>query len=369
MVLIAMLGIVAACTPDTNATTAQTPVRPIAWAEVQPSDAAVTRRFFGILQPVQSAPLSFEIGGQVDRVDVDIGQHVARGDALATLDQETTLLELDQRISEATEADALLAEARNALDRNRRLLEGGWVSDAAFDDAQLAVESAQSRAQVAQARLARARTTLRDTRLLAPYGGTISLRAVEPSQHVSAGQTVLEIHGDGGGFEVVVSVPETLVSELHPGSEHQVDIAAIDAAGLTGTVREIGTQSEAANAYRVTLSLEDADASLRSGMTATVRLQLIGPSAEEATAVSPETLIPASGFIAGNGDGFFAYVYDPDTRRLARRDVVIRDVTGDMAIVTGGLAPGEIIATAGLSFLADDLEVRLLGEGIARYNP
>ncbi len=43
---------------------------------------------------------------------------------------------------------------------------------------------------------------------------------------------------------------------------------------------------------------------------------------------------------------------------VSRRDVTVADGIGESALVTEGLEAGDVIATAGASFLADGMQVR-----------
>lgn len=57
------------------------------------------------------------------------------------------------------------------------------------------------------------------------------------------------------------------------------------------------------------------------------------------------------------------YVFDPDTSRVARRDVTVGGIRENMIVVLDGLEEGDRIASAGVSFLKDGQEVRLLDAG------
>ena len=56
----------------------------------------------------------------------------------------------------------------------------------------------------------------------------------------------------------------------------------------------------------------------------------------------------------------FAFVYDPDTSTVVKTSVHALGAEKKMAIVDQGLEQGDIIAVAGVSFLADGMEVKLM---------
>jgi multidrug efflux pump subunit AcrA (membrane-fusion protein) len=90
------------------------------------------------------------------------------------------------------------------------------------------------------------------------------------------------------------------------------------------------------------------------GMNATVELSSARVS-EAGTGNRKSVPISA---IGSDGESTYVWIVDQDTMTVSRRDVTIADGVGEYAIVTEGLAPGEMIATAGASFLAEGMQVR-----------
>ncbi len=341
------------------------PPRPIAWAAVEVAVAAPVRAFAGVVEARQRAPLSFEVAGRIATLTVDIGDRFALGDVLASLDARNYALALEERMSEREEAEAMRIEAAAAYDRQRRLHSDGWVSRAAYDQALAALRTTESRVARAEARLAIAAEDHADTVLTAPYDGRVARRLAEPSQQVGAGAPVLEVHGASGGLEVVVAVPETVVDRLVLGTHHRVTLPAYGGVTFDGVLSEIGAEATDRNAFPATLSLVDAPAVLRAGMTAEVALTL-APDPDHPA--GPLLSIPVGAFMAGPDQGYAAFVFDPETATVRRRAIAIADIGGDRVLVRDGLDAGEIVATAGLSFLVDGEPATLLGDGPARYN-
>nr|WP_298380856.1 efflux RND transporter periplasmic adaptor subunit [uncultured Halomonas sp.] len=342
----------------------ETAPRPIAWTIVERSDRPIVRTLPGVLRAIQRAELGFEVGGRVETVQMKIGEHFEPGEVLATLESNTYQLVLGERRGELNEALAALMEAESDYARHRKLYAKDWVSKAAFDQALSARDSARSRVDMARARVSIAEDDLADTVLKAPYAGSVARRLIEPSQQIAAGQTAIEVQGNGGGLEVVASVPETFVDRLELGSRHPVAFPVRPNIDLVGTLREIGTRAVDGNAFPVTLSLKDAPKALRSGLTAEVALHL-----STDTSAHDSMTIPVTAYLSGTDDETTAFVYDDATGRLSQRNILIAEFTDDHALVSDGLTPGEIIATKGLAFLQDGQAVTRLGVGPTRYNP
>jgi RND family efflux transporter MFP subunit len=361
---ILVLLTLAGCSEQPEAEAEPPPPKPIAWTAATRFDAQQTRRLPGVLRAAQRAPLSFEVAGRVTEVAVEIGEAFDRGQVLARLDPRNFELALEERRGQLAEAKAQLAEAEEAFKRQRQLYEQGWAAKAAYDRAKSALDSARSRVETARARLAIAEEDLADTTLTAPYAGTVADRLAEPSQRLQAGETVLKVQG-GDALEAVVAAPETVVDRLEPGSRHAVRLPARPDADLTGTIAEIATDAAARNAYTVTLRLTEAPSGVRSGMTAEVAFQLRPP--ETPARDRPRVAIPATAFLAVEGETRVAFVVDPDAGVVHRRAIEVAEIAGDRALVSEGLEPGEIVATKGLAFLTDGQRVDRLGVGPRRF--
>jgi multidrug resistance efflux pump len=130
--------------------------------------------------PSEEIKVSAEIGGRLDRVLVDEGDHVTAGQVLATIDaadhaarvasakaslalREAELRRLlngarEQERAEAAavmaEADAVLANARQDQERRQNLLREAVVSRSEAEDADRAARVAQARADAARERYA-----------------------------------------------------------------------------------------------------------------------------------------------------------------------------------------------------------------------
>ena len=70
-------------------------IRPIKTITVSKQATEQMRKFSGQVAAVDSSGLSFQVGGQVQSVEVDIGDHVKKEQVLAALDPEPYQLDVD----------------------------------------------------------------------------------------------------------------------------------------------------------------------------------------------------------------------------------------------------------------------------------
>ncbi|GGO71596.1 efflux RND transporter periplasmic adaptor subunit [Bowmanella pacifica] len=340
-------------------------IRPIAWTEVSASPLEQVRRLSGTMAPVEAANLSFEVNGKVDAVKVNLGESVKQGQELARLNQRSFNLSLQSAQATLEQAKANLTEAENEYQRYAELVEQGVVSKSGFDNAKAAFESTRSAVGVAQAQLDIARKNLHDSVLLAPYDGIITKRLIEPSQQISAGQTVFEIEGEHG-LEVRLMVPETIIRELHNGMPLPVRFPVLPNLTLSGRVSEIGTRAEAANAFPIVILLNDHDQRLRAGMTAEVDITFQGSGRSGFSGRSLR--VPVSALAADTGKQLYLFVYDPAEQKVFKRQVQTENIINNEVYISQGVEEGEIVATAGVAFLRDGQQVTLLDKQVRQFN-
>ncbi len=341
----------------------------VSWIRLDRENGRINRSLSGVLRSAERAEMSFEVPGKVEAVHVELGEHFSRGDLLAELDDQVYELTVKQRAGELAEAEARLNEARNDFNRKSKLIKIDAVSRSEYDLAKAAYEAARTRVDVAEARLGLAEEDLADTGLVAPYDGTVSKRYIEPSQRVAAGQIAFEIQGNSN-LEIAVSVPESVIPALTPGSVRTVRFPVNPDMEVEAGITEIGTRAESANAFPVILTLAEQYPELRAGMTAEVDFALPGSDLNGQGNTPADSLlrIPVTAFAASSGQGHYVYVYHPGDDTISRQPVTIASLSGQYGYVSEGLQPGDIIVKAGLPFLRDGQKVTLLNGDVRTYN-
>lgn len=343
----------------------QTAIRPITWVEAQPANFTQLRRLSGTIQPVEATNLSFEVGGKIEKMSANLGDIMKKGQIIAQLDQRTYRLTLQSKEANLQQARSGLSEAQNEFNRYEELIDKGLVSASGFDNVKAAFESAVSTVNIAKAELDIARKDLEDTELLAPYDGKISKRLGEPSMQVNAGQAIFEIEGSDG-LEVNVMVPETLIAQLQKGEDLNVSFPALPGQASIGEITELGSRAESANAFPVTVLVTDPPTDLRAGMTAEVDFVFSGMGR---TGYEGDIYrLPVDAIVAGQGQNSYVFVFDTESKTVSRRQVQTENILDNEIMISSGLNPGEIIATAGVNYLQDGQTVKLLDKHVQQYN-
>ncbi len=316
------------------------------------------RRFSGVVEAADTSNISFEVSGNVRAVNVNVGERVSKGQALASLDDRTFRLNVEAAEAGVASAEVAVNDALQDLQRQQRIAaqDRGAITERSLELAQAGYASARQNLSYSTSRLNLAKRDLERTTLYAPFDGIIAERHIDPFEEINRGQKLFVLFVEGV-MEAAISVPESEIDQVFIGLHSEVRFPAIAGQVNKGIVNEISTVAGTANAFPVRVAIEaDADnVRIRPGITAEVVLMLGGDDGDMSY------LIPVGALSPGGADGSnYVFVYDTESstvRRTAIEDDGIRDSD---VVVTSGLKAGDIIAVAGVSFLRDGQKVRLM---------
>jgi RND family efflux transporter MFP subunit len=329
-------------------------VRSIKTITVKEQATQQIRKFSGLVAAVDSSSLSFEVGGQVKLVEVDIGDRVQKGQVLAVLDPEPYLLKEAEIAAELAKARDNVVRTKAEYERQKRIFEQGAGAQRHVEVAEFQYKAARSAVKFQVARLANARRDLRKTKLLSPYDGAIAWRSIEPNEEVHVGKKILEIDASGK-MEVRLAVPETTIDRIHIDGAAKITFSTLPDASVSGRISFIGSAAVKANAFPVKVELIDPGDLIKPGMTAEANLFIEKENQQPGYLVPLQAILPVEDARQGH-----AFVYDPQTSTVKKTLIRVSSSQHDQAIVLEGLAAGDIIAVAGVSFLADGMKVKLM---------
>lgn len=251
----------------------------------------------GNLAPTNQVTIGSELSGTISEVLVDINDTVKKDQPIAQLDtskltQQTErnralLLSAEARV---TLAMATLTENTAALTRFNDLLqlsEGKTPSKAQMDTAQAAVDRAKAELESAKAAVNEAQANLRAIErdlsksiIRSPVDGIVLSRTVEVGQTVAASFTapvLFVIAEDLRKMDLVVTVAESDIGRVAAGQTATFTVDAWPTRSYNATVQRVAYGSVITNnvvTYNVELGVENADLSLRPGMTATADISV-----------------------------------------------------------------------------------------------
>ncbi|MDP3085515.1 MAG: efflux RND transporter periplasmic adaptor subunit [Rubrivivax sp.] len=285
----------------------------------------------GTLKSRQSVVVRPEVSGRIAKLGFADGQTVKQGQLLVQL--EDTLQQAQVR-----QAEAQASIARANLQRSRELLAQGFVSQSAVDQnaANLLVGDAQ--VALAQAQLAR-------MKVLAPFNGTVGIRAVDVGGYVKDGADIVALE-DLSSLVVEFSLPERFLDRLRVGQPVDVTMDALPGRPFKGRIEVLDSQVDRnGRALLVHARIDNPGVVLRPGMFA--RPRVVFAVREAAVVIPEEALVPQ-----GARQLIFKVVDGPDGKKVSQRleaKIGLR-LPGKVEILEG-LVAGDVVVTAGHSRL------------------
>lgn len=320
-----------------------------------------SRRISGKVVAADSTSLSFATGGTVQEVLVRQGDTVSKGQLLAKLDEEPLSLAVENARAQLSVARAKVVETKQVYDRSASLVKKQVVSRADFETATANLAAARGNLRSAKSELESRERDLARAQLIAPFEGTVASRSIDPYQEVSAGSEAFVLQS-AGTLEIEVQVPETLIRDVDYGQAVQATFPTLPNASVGGTVSEISSQTDAGNAFRVTIRLSQTDVDLRPGMTASVTFNFDQYLDGETVYLVPlSALAIEAGTLRDGGrvdsNSRQAPVFVVEDGTLHMRDVTVGDIRGNMLEVFAGLEAGDQVVSAGVALLREGMTV------------
>jgi RND family efflux transporter MFP subunit len=310
------------------------------------------RQAIGEVKPRYESDLSFRVAGKVLGRPVDVGATVKNGDTLATLDKQDFQNRLRSAEAEVASAEAVLVEARGNEARKAKLLKDGWTPQAVYDTALSNLRTAEGRLASAKAQLDLSRDQLQYTELKADFDGVITAVGAEPGQNVSAGQMVVKL-ARPGDKDAIFNIAETAFTDRAPTSEHSEVIVwplSNPELKIEGIAREISPVADSATrTYAVKVTLKDPPPQLRFGMSIGGRWK---------ASSDPVVALPLSALFEKNGSPA-VWVFDHASGSVVLRPVAVARYETEIAIISDGLAKGDVVVTAGANTLREGQKVRV----------
>jgi HlyD family secretion protein len=345
----------------------------------------------GTLQPTRSVNIGSELSGTVARVLVDVNDRVQKGQVLVELDTAKLRDQIARSRASLAAAQAKVAqtvatakEAQANLGRLEEVarLSGGKVpSQAELDAGRAALERAQAdeasaRASVADARAALStdETNLSKASIRSPIDGVVLTRSVDPGNAVAASLqavTLFTIAEDLSKLRLQVNVDEADVGSVVVGQQANFTVSAYPSRRYPATITRVAfgsTTTDNVVSYITYLDVDNADLSLRPGMTATSTITALerrdvllvpntalrftpsttrsaaapGPSASGSTLVSKLVPRPARGMNRRSGSGAAS-----TSAGTSRQLWVLRDGRAVPLTVTTGVSDGRVTEVSG----------------------
>ena len=253
----------------------------------------------GKVEAVNSVSLSTRMMGFVNKIHVNVGQKVSKGQLLISINNADLSAKKAQANAGVIEAQAAFNNAEKDYQRFKNLFAKNSASQKELDDQHARYEMAKARLEGAKQMKNEVESQFAYVNLRAPFSGVITNKFIDEGDMANPGVPLISVEGPGS-FEVTASLPEREISKIKSGSEVQVSITSIGVQ-LPGTITEVSSSARnTGGQYLVKVALDktDADSGVLSGMYATVQFP-VEKTEESSVLLVPQEAIVHRGELTG----------------------------------------------------------------------
>ncbi|HEV3207294.1 MAG TPA: MdtA/MuxA family multidrug efflux RND transporter periplasmic adaptor subunit [Terriglobales bacterium] len=339
-----LLGCSSASKPNTARASTQTVV-PVGAAAAERRDVPVYLKGLGSVTASNTVSVKSRVDGQLAQVNFKEGQNVSKGELLAVIDPRPFEVALSQAQANLFRDQAQLKDAQLNYERFKSLLqESGAVSQQQVDTQKAAADQLEGAVRADQAQIDSAKLNLVYTRITSPIDGRVGLRLVDVGNMVHAADTnPLLVITQLRPIAVLFTLPEdnlpTVAAHMRQGPLSVEAYSRDDQTKLaSGTLLTIDNQiDQTTGTGRLKAMFDNQDNGLWPNQFVNVRLLL---ETHKGTTVVPSVAIQTG------PQGSFVFVIKPD-KTVEVRPVTVSFTQNNVASVTTGIAPGDVVVVDG----------------------
>jgi membrane fusion protein, multidrug efflux system len=294
-----------------------------------------------VVEATRQTALSAQVAGAVTALHVKAGDRVRAGQALLRLDARAAQQGVTGTQAQVESAQAALKVATQELERQQRLLEKKYISQAAYDRARAQADAAQAQLKAAQAQTQVAQTQSGFYAVNAPYDGIVSEVQVSLGDMAMPGRPLVTVY-DPKAMRISAAVPQALLAS---GREVQKNIRfelpgvpALSAPQQPQSVQWMPSIDAASHTGQLRIPLPASVDGLVPGLFARVWLPIEAKAKQDAQRV----YVPA-GAVVRRVEMTGVYVVDA-AGKTHLRQVRLGQSSGDQVEILTGLRKGEKIA-------------------------
>ncbi|MEO7531213.1 MAG: efflux RND transporter periplasmic adaptor subunit, partial [Sediminibacterium sp.] len=293
-----------------------------------------------------------QVSGFITGLYFKDGDRVRKGQLLYAVDAQLYSANYQQAVASLKVQEANINKAQKDADRFHELDKNDAVAKQLVDNADAALEVAKKQADAARANIQGVQTSVRYTKVYAPFDGVIGISAVKSGAAVTAGQTLLNTISSDRELAVDFNVDQAeiyrftkLLSEKQQPGDSTFTLAfSGEVYPYPGKIelldRSVNPQT---GTIKARLIFPNNKNLLIAGMNGTVRVKNI--------ASKQSVLIPYKAITEQLGE-FFVYVPN-DSSKVSQRKVVLGKQIGKDIIIKDGLQSGEKVVVEGVQNLRE----------------
>ena len=307
----------------------------------------------GTITSARLAKVSAEVSGQVEAVNVEVGDRVETGAVLIELDREIEQLTLTALQASTQLARTELADAGRRYQDVKRLREQRNISEneLRLREAEVEVDTATLKQKQAEEQRQRARVERHTLR--APFSGVISERHTEAGEWIEPGSPVLTLVAVDD-LRIEFRVPQEFYSRINTQSALSVTLDALPGRVFDGTIEAVVPVSDASSrTFLIHVKVDTGDARLMPGMSVHGKLNLT--TGRQGVVISRDAILRYP-------DGrVTVWVIEPDSEpsTASEKRVTTGHSFDGLVTILEGIQAGDVIVVRGNESLQEGQQVRI----------
>ncbi|MGA9115632.1 MAG: efflux RND transporter periplasmic adaptor subunit [Bacteroidota bacterium] len=319
-------------------------VEEAAAALTYPSQAGAVLTASGYVVAQQKASVASKATGRLVFLGVEEGDKVRRGEVIARLEDSDVAASLEGAQAQLGLAEADFEDARRTLDRHQTMFAAGLSSRAELDAADARFRRVEATIGAARAVVRGAEVALENTRIRAPFDGTVLTKDANVGEIVAPFASSANSRGtvvtlaDMSSLEVEADVSEANITRIALRQECEIVLDAYPDRRYRGFVHKIVPTADRAKATVLTkVRFRDRDDRVLPEMSA--KVAFLGPEGKaRSAAAGPVLAVPAGSVVRRNGREI---VLRLEGDRVVETPVRTGSRMGSLVEITEGLAEGD----------------------------
>jgi len=335
-------------------------VRPVFAVQVASDADRSGRSFPGRARAHQEVDLSFRVSGPLIELPNDIvGRTFSKGDVIARIDPRDYDVKVQDAQGKLERSRSAVKRAQGEYERELNIFkqDPGATSKTLVDRKRDQRDQAAGEVKSLEAAVQAAKDNLEYTYLKAPFDGVVTAKYAENFQDVQAKEPVVRLL-DASRIQMVVDVPETLISRLPEVGDLWVVFDAFPGREIPAEIYEVGTEASlTTRTYPVTLIMDPPDdIEILAGMAGRAYGKLHSVEGRDQPLVVPASAV----FTPDDQKQSYVWVIDKASGAVTRRKVTAGKLVNNGIEIRDGLKAGEWVATAGVHSLKEGQKVRII---------
>jgi RND family efflux transporter MFP subunit len=346
--LLAAILAISGCHSSTRSAQAGPPAMPVQTQIAETQIISDSTDYLAIVKSRHSAAINPQVEGQIVRIFVKSGDHVAAGTPLLQIDPLKQEAAVSGQEAARLAQEANVRQAKINLSRAIKLSEAGVISRADYDNAQSSYDAAVAQLKSLEEQVNQQKAELRYYRVAAPMNGVVGDIPVHVGDRVAV-TTLLTTVDEPGALEAYIYVPAARAGQLKLG----LPVNLLDESGtpLTQTALNFISPQVDNDTQTVLAKAPVGNVKIALRISQQVRAQITW-------SVHQGTVVPILAVQRINGE-YFVFVASKEAQGTIARQRLLKlgEIIGNYYPVLSGLQAGEHVVVSGAEFLQDGAPV------------